>query len=80
MVAAHVITLQPFNVIIIGAANMAYIRKTRDEWEIQGNYGQGWECVNTETSQQDAKRSLGEYRSNEPYLFKVVKKRVKIEA
>lgn len=57
---------------------MAYIRKTRDEWEIQGNYGQGWECVNTEDTRQGAKRSVKEYRDNEHYPFKLVKKRVKL--
>ena len=57
---------------------MAYIRKTRDEWEIQGNYGQGWECVNTEYTRQDAKRSIKEYRDSEPYPFKIVKKRVNL--
>ena len=57
---------------------MAYIRKTRDEWEIQGNYGQGWECVNTEATLEDARRSAKEYRANERYPFKLVKKRVKI--
>lgn len=57
---------------------MAYIRKTRDEWEIQGNYGHGWECVNTEDTRQDAKRSVSEYRANESAPFRVVKKRVKL--
>lgn len=57
---------------------MAYIRKTRDEWEIQGNYGQGWECVNTEDTRQGAKRSVKEYRDNEHYPFKLVKKRIKL--
>ena len=57
---------------------MAYIRKTRDEWEIQGNYGQGWECVNTEDTRQDAKRSLKEYQDNEPHTFKIVKKRIRL--
>lgn len=57
---------------------MAYIRKTHDEWEIQGNYGQGWECVNTEDTRQDAKRSYKEYIANERVPFRVVKKRVKI--
>lgn len=59
---------------------MAYIRKTRDEWEIQGNYGygHGWECVNTETTWKDAKRSVSEYRANESAPFRVVKKRVRL--
>jgi len=57
---------------------MAYIRKTRDEWEIQGNYGYGWECVNTEETWKDAKRSVAEYRANESAPFRIVKKRVRL--
>jgi len=45
---------------------MAYTRKTRDELEIRGNYGFGYECVNTETTWKDARRSIKEYRENEP--------------
>jgi len=59
---------------------LPYKRKTREEWEIQANYGygHGWECVNTETTLENARRSLKEYRDNEPYPFKIVKKRVKL--
>ena len=60
---------------------MAYIRKTEDEYEIQGNYGYGYECVNTETTLKDARRSIREYKENERSIpFKVVKKRVKLDA
>lgn len=58
-----------------------YTRKTEDEWEIQGNYGQGWECVTTEVSRQLARDNIKLYRQNEPGIpFRWVKKRVKIEA
>ena len=62
---------------------MTYIRKTRDVYEIQGNYnyGHGWEAVNTETTRQDAKRSLKEYRENEPNTsFRRVCKRERIKS
>lgn len=61
---------------------MGYVRKTVDEWEIQGYYGSayGWETANTETTLKDARRSIKEYRENEPeYSFRLVKRRVKKE-
>lgn len=58
---------------------MAYKRKTRDEWEIQGNYGQGWEMVTVEDSWKAAKAQAKTYRQNEPqYRHRIVKKRVKL--
>jgi len=57
-----------------------YKRKTVDEYEIQGNYGQGFECVTTEETRAAAKEQLKTYRENEPqYSHRIVKKRVKIE-
>ena len=41
-----------------------YNRKTVDRWDIMTNYGYGWECENSEYTQQDAKRSLREYKEN----------------
>ena len=43
---------------------MAYQRKTRDRWDIESNYGYGWEVENSEYTRVDAKRSLREYREN----------------
>lgn len=44
------------------------------EYEIRGNYESGWECVNTETTKEDARRSLREYNENEPqYPHKIVR-------
>ena len=43
---------------------MAYQRKTRDRWDIETNYGYGWEVENSEYTRTDAKRSLKEYREN----------------
>ncbi len=56
-----------------------YTRKTADEWEIQGNYGHGWECVTTEETWKDAKAQVKCYRANESAPFRVVKKRVRKE-
>jgi len=52
-------------------------RKYREEFVIQGNYGQGWEDVNTETKWSDAKRSLREYDENESYPHRRITRRVK---
>jgi hypothetical protein len=54
-------------------------RKTEDEFEIQGNYGEGFECVTTEETWKAARGTVKTYRKNEPRIpFRVVKKRVKI--
>ena len=45
---------------------MAYIRKTHTEWDVQGNYGHGWEDVTTEETYREARARLREYRENEP--------------
>lgn len=58
-----------------------YIRKTEDEYEILGDYGQGWELVTTETNRKDARETVKTYRANEPGVpFKWKKRRVKIDA
>ena len=44
---------------------MTYIRKTRDNFEIQGNYGSFWECVTCEETRDEAKEMLACYRENE---------------
>lgn len=64
---------------------MAYVRKTRDEWEIQQQTGSadhrgGWELATTEETRRDAKRCIREYRENQPELrVRIVKRRVRIE-
>jgi hypothetical protein len=47
---------------------MIYQRKTRDTYEIQGNYGHGhgWECVDTAENYRDGVAALKNYRENEP--------------
>lgn len=61
---------------------MAYVRKTRDYWDIETNWGYGWEVENTEYTWPDAKRSAKEYRENSCGRFsvRVKKHREKIEA
>lgn len=60
---------------------MAYQRKTRDEWEIQANHGQGWELETTEESRRAAREQVKTYRENVPGInIRIVKKRVKIES
>lgn len=43
---------------------MGYQRKTVDRWDIETNYGYGWETENSEYTREDARRSLREYREN----------------
>lgn len=54
---------------------MAYERKTIDTWELQLNYGYGWEFT-----REEARARLKEYRENQPqYPARLVKKRVRKE-
>lgn len=58
---------------------MAYQRKTRDEFQVHGNYGygHGYEEVTAEDSFREARARLREYRENEPGIpFKLVTKRI----
>lgn len=41
---------------------MAYIRKTVDRWDIETNYGYGWECESSYYDVVEAKRDMREYR------------------
>lgn len=62
---------------------MSYQRKTADVYAIEADYGygQGFECVNTETTRLKAKKSVQEYRQNEKGIaFRITKKRIKVEA
>jgi hypothetical protein len=55
-------------------------RVTRDEWELQGNYGygHGWECLCAGTYA-EVKANKKDYRENEPGTpTRIVCKRVKI--
>jgi hypothetical protein len=61
---------------------MAYIRKTRDVYEVQGMYndGFGWSVETTEDTYQEAREQIKCYRENCPqYEFRIVKKRERLE-
>ena len=52
-----------------------YVRKTRDEYTIEGNYGYGWE----EDTYKEAREMLRCYNENEiGYPHRIRKHRVKI--
>jgi hypothetical protein len=58
---------------------MAYKRKTKDEFTIQGNYGYGWEDVTAEDTHKEARLRLKEYNDNEPqYQHRIIQHRVRI--
>lgn len=58
-----------------------YVRKTKDVYEVQGNYGygHGFERVTAEDTQGEALERLREYRANEPGVrFKLKRRRERI--
>jgi hypothetical protein len=59
---------------------MTYVRKTRDEWTVQCNYGygHGWEDETTEDTRTEARARLREYRANSPYPARLKCRRIKI--
>lgn len=54
-----------------GGINMAYIRKTVDRWDIETNYGYGWEVEDCEYTRAEAVKRLKEYRENSCGRFAV---------
>ena len=54
---------------------MAYIRKTQDIYEIQGDCGYGWDCECTEETMKEAKAQARCYRENVNYPIRIEKKR-----
>lgn len=57
----------------------AYVRKTRDEWTVQVNYGygHGWEDECTEDTRAEGLARLREYRQNVPqYPSRLRKRRI----
>lgn len=60
---------------------MAYVRKTKDEYQLLSYYGSvyGWECILTEDSQSEARKRKKEYMENQPeYPYRIKKVRVPI--
>lgn len=57
-----------------------YVRKTRDVYAVEGNYGHGWEYLCEEETPKDAREQLKCYNKNEPqYDHRIRKHREKIE-
>jgi len=52
---------------------MAYIRKTKDEWQVQGDYGNGWEPILTAENLDDAREQKRCYDENEPDVVHRIK-------
>lgn len=53
-----------------------YIRKTYDEYQIQTNYGYGWEVEFVEDNRKEANNRLQEYRENIKGDVRLVVKRI----
>jgi hypothetical protein len=57
-----------------------YIRKTRDEWQIHANYGQGYEHECSYDKFKEARDDIKAYRENRPeYQYKLVSRRAPIK-
>lgn len=51
-------------------------QKKNEEWEVQGDYGSGWETVSIEENEPDAEEMLACYNENEPqYPHRKIKTR-----
>jgi len=48
------------------------------EYEIQGNYGHGWDMLTTESTKAEALAQLATYRANESIPLKIVTKMVQV--
>ncbi len=60
---------------------MTYQRKTRDYWDIEQQYPDGWEVVTSEVTWKETKENLKLYRQNQPeYPVRSVKHRERVEA
>ena len=43
------------------------------DYEIQGNYGYGWDCLTTEETMKEAQEQLATYRANERVPLRIKK-------
>ena len=56
------------------------IRKTKDVYVVQGNYGQGWEDLTESDDRKEARSDLKSYNDNETqYVHRLITRREKIE-
>lgn len=61
---------------------MPYVRKTRDRYDIETNYGYGWETEYFSYEYDDARKTLADYRANAYGRFssRLVKRREYLKA
>jgi hypothetical protein len=57
---------------------MKYQRKTADEFDVESNYGQGFEIVTCESTLKEARARRREYEANAGGVYRIVKRRVPI--
>lgn len=57
---------------------MAYVRKTRDRWDIETNWGYGWECECSEYTYKEARQRYREYIDNCPCDIRLKKRRERV--
>ena len=53
-------------------------RTTRDEWQIWGNYGYGWDEECSEPTRKEALQRLREYRENGGGQYQLRKRRIRL--
>lgn len=46
------------------------------EWQVQGNYGHGWECECSESTRAEGLARLREYQANGPGVYRLRRARV----
>ena len=57
---------------------MKYVRKTRDEYSLEGLFAGRWEYICTAEDKKDAMELLQCYGENDPRPYRIIKRRVKI--
>lgn len=62
-----------------GLCNMAYVRKTRDFWVVEGLYYGVWEYLCGAYTKKEAYDDLKAYRENEGGCYRVRKTRERID-
>lgn len=53
-------------------------RLTRDSFELEGNYGHGWELLCAEGTRKEARQRMREYMENAPCPLRIVKRRERV--
>lgn len=57
---------------------MAYVRKTKDEYWLMGDYGNGWDFILAEETLVTAKKQMKTYEKEDCYVrdLKIIHKRI----